>query len=245
MTSTNSLAIARCFDQAANTYDEHAHIQQRTCHYLLHLLPNHRANSIIDLGCGTGFSTRALHQHFPASTLNGIDISERSLLQAQRLHPSGHYQLNDFNHPASYPHSYELIFANMALQWSDDLSTTLQLLRTRLSNKAILAFSLPLQGTFNNLKPCDIHQLATDNDVQQALTNSSLHCIDYRVTTWHQPYRSLLHALRAIKATGANFTASKVVNRHCRQWLRNQLRKSTMQPFNLPYHLGFYLARPA
>lgn len=240
---SNSLAIARCFDQAVNTYDKHAHIQQRACHHLLHLLANHKANDIIDLGCGTGFSTRALRQRFPVSSLYAIDISERCLQQAKKLDIHTHYEHSDFNNPESYTHQYQLIFANMSLQWATNLSETLKLLSNKLSKDGIVAFSLPLQGTFNNLKPCDIHQLNSNNDVQLALSDNNLFCIEHRLTSWHQSYRSALHALRAIKATGANYTTNKSMSRTCRQWLRTQLTGQQVNPFDLHYRLGFYIAR--
>jgi ubiquinone/menaquinone biosynthesis C-methylase UbiE len=45
------------------------------------------ASSILDIGCGTGISTRQLYDNFPDTTVVGIDKSENMLAEARKSSP--------------------------------------------------------------------------------------------------------------------------------------------------------------
>ncbi|MFD6244859.1 class I SAM-dependent methyltransferase [Streptomyces roseolus] len=82
--------LAGAFDHASRTYDRmtsaspgyHAHLR-RSARRLG--LPDGGAGSrVLDLGCGTGASTRALLAAAPSATVTGVDASAGMLAQARR-----------------------------------------------------------------------------------------------------------------------------------------------------------------
>jgi trans-aconitate methyltransferase len=77
---------------------------------------------VVDLGCGTGKQTRALHERLQARETMGLDQSPKMLeSQATAALPAGlHFEvgtIEDF--PGSYG-TFDLVFSNAALHWVDD-----------------------------------------------------------------------------------------------------------------------------
>ncbi len=82
---------------------------------LVRVLPN---LGVVDLGCGTGELTRRLADALPDSDVLGLDLSEAMLERAAPYaRPGLRFELGD---QASLSGSYDLIFSNAALQWSED-----------------------------------------------------------------------------------------------------------------------------
>jgi len=81
-------AVEKNFDQSADAYDhfeERHHLFETLTKRQLEMIEPARPKRILDVGCGTGISTLALHQAMPGQSPNiyAIDISERMLLRAR------------------------------------------------------------------------------------------------------------------------------------------------------------------
>ncbi|MHB1012057.1 MAG: class I SAM-dependent methyltransferase [Desulfobacteria bacterium] len=81
-------AVEKNFDQSADIYDcfeERHHLFETLTRRQLELIEPSRPKRILDVGCGTGISTLALHQAMGARSVNiyAIDISERMLVRAR------------------------------------------------------------------------------------------------------------------------------------------------------------------
>lgn len=122
-------AIRRSFERAAGTYDAAAILQREVGARLLeHLDPIRlEARRILDLGCGTGSAFAALGERFPKAQLVALDLAPSMLAQAGKR--SGWFARALRRGPArvcgdaqSLPFaagSVELVFSNLALQWTD------------------------------------------------------------------------------------------------------------------------------
>lgn len=86
------------YDRLSAEYDSEwrIHIEGMTLE-MLERIPERSYRSIIDLGCGTGFSTGYLDERFHASSIVGIDISEGMLLRARTRYgsPDVYFILSD------------------------------------------------------------------------------------------------------------------------------------------------------
>ncbi|HEX9850090.1 class I SAM-dependent methyltransferase [Candidatus Deferrimicrobium sp.] len=81
-------AVEKNFDQSADAYDrfeERHHLFETLTRRQLEMIEPSLPERILDVGCGTGISTLALHQTLAGRSPNiyAIDISERMLLRAK------------------------------------------------------------------------------------------------------------------------------------------------------------------
>jgi len=81
-------AVERNFDESAQAYDrfeENHHLFENLARRQLELIAPSVPERILDVGCGTGISTIALHRSLAARSPNiyAIDISERMLMRAK------------------------------------------------------------------------------------------------------------------------------------------------------------------
>jgi trans-aconitate 2-methyltransferase len=111
---------------------------------LLALVEPCRGGRVVDLGCGTGELTRALHERAGASTTLGIDASEAMLARSKAYAGDGlSFELADIAHwePAE---PVDLMFSNAALHWVDNHSELFARLTTALRPGGQLAVQLPV-----------------------------------------------------------------------------------------------------
>lgn len=232
--------IALKFNKAKSTYDQFSQPQILAGENLIKQLTSisTQFNHVIDAGCGTGLTTRRLAQSIQYQSFYAIDIAESLLSEAQNYKDEIHYRLMnyDFIDQNSY---YDLIFANMSLQWSASLLHTLKIFHRALASDGLLAFTVPLQGTF-----CEIaanystYELHSSEQIITILQASGYKLIKESYNTVVNEFPDTLTALRSIKLTGAN---------HVTQKKQKSLRgKSFLQKHEckqLSYVIGYYIVQ--
>src|SRR5205085_2066324 len=100
------------------------------------------AMRVVDLGCGPGRLTRALHERLGAVSTLGIDSSPEMLAAAASSAGAGvEFRLGDI---ARFDEGeFDLIFSNAALHWVDNHATLFARLATRLASGGQLAVQVP------------------------------------------------------------------------------------------------------
>ncbi len=110
---------------------------------LLALVERRPGLRVVDLGCGTGETTRDLHRALQAASTLGVDRSERMLERAKALEEPGlTFVRQDI---ASLPADarFDLVFSNAALQWLPDHPALLARLTGAVADGGQLAFQVP------------------------------------------------------------------------------------------------------
>ncbi|RUO49844.1 methyltransferase domain-containing protein [Pseudidiomarina donghaiensis] len=136
--------IAESFGKAARRYAQHNRLQQQCAAMLLHRLPK-RLGVVLDAGCGPGVNTHALSVR--AATYYGFDLSAGMLAQAQEQFPQYNWLQGDLEQLPFAPESFDHIYVNLALQWTNSLADVLQQLLRCLKPGGTLAFSTVLEGS--------------------------------------------------------------------------------------------------
>ena len=99
---------------------------------------------VVDLGCGTGTSTRILAARWPQARVCGVDNSQEMLARADNEPGGGgiRWVRADLNvwRPERPPH---LIFSNAALHWLDDHATLFPHLLSLVAPGGTLAVQMP------------------------------------------------------------------------------------------------------
>jgi trans-aconitate 2-methyltransferase len=100
---------------------------------------------VVDLGCGTGELTRRLADALPESDVLGLDLSTEMLDRAAQYARAGlRFEHGD---QANLSGSFDLIFSNAALQWSEDHPALLSHLYGCLAQGGQLAVQVPSNHT--------------------------------------------------------------------------------------------------
>lgn len=239
--------IKRCFNKAALTYDLHCHLQCSIGEQLIARLKRYkpRAQTIIDLGCGTGLITEQLiNQYNDYRQFYALDISDQFLQQA-RARLAQYYDIviqeGNFDVFAVPEPGFDLMFSNMALQWSHNLAITLANLYNHLLPAGVIAFTLPLAGTFCELTENCTLPFYRFEQIEQLLARSNFTILHASSTSEVQQFASKLSALKSIKLTGATYYGlSKYTPTIFAELLK--ARNLPDSGFCLTYKLGIFIA---
>lgn len=233
-------AIKRHFNKASKTYDTHSGLQQSIGENLIALISEQQREThrIIDLGCGTGRVTEKLAHTFSYQTLHAIDIASELLKKTrERLPHCDVYEAN-FDQLSVAPHPFDLVFSNMALQWSTDLTHTLQSISHQLNPSGLIAFSIPLSGTLAELK----HHYALNHffsleTIKDKLTACELTLLAQKTEKITLRFDTLFAALKSIKHVGASYTGKQI-----KKGLRGKALLNVRMAQQLTYVIGYFIA---
>lgn len=146
--------LSKAFSAAAFNYDLLAHgeqsgtLQSQAQALLLRTLNDIDATTfetVLDVGCGPGSCARALGQR--GRDLVGIDIAQNMILEAKHSFPE-HQWLNSDMHALPFnDNQFELVFSNLAFQWTHDTKALLSEMLRALKPGGRLVFSTLLHGS--------------------------------------------------------------------------------------------------
>ena len=149
------------YDKVAATYDEQWLCQLRpvTEKLLNELLPAAGEGDILDLGCGSGFSTQFLEEKFPEASIVGVDISPEMLNAArERCSRSEFVEGDILEFLKSRPdNSASMIFSGWAIGYSkpaDIIFEASRLLKTGHTFAFVVNYSDTLAPVFYAFRKC-------------------------------------------------------------------------------------------
>ena len=123
-------------------YLDFADQRERPIQDLLNRVALDAPESITDLGCGPGNSTRHLARRWPQAKLTGVDQDRAMLEQAAAGDLAADWQEADIaDWTAAQPQ--DLIFSNATLHWLDDHATLFPKLLGQLHPGGVLAVQMP------------------------------------------------------------------------------------------------------
>lgn len=151
-------------------YNQFKNIRFRPFYDLSELIADKSHMKAIDLGCGTGEQTALLAQKFPTAHFVGVDSSPEMLAKSKLLENERLYfrQANNETIIAERD-TWDLIFSNAALQWSDNHESLFPQLISKLNTGGQLAVQMPYQP--DNILNKILYELAQDEPFQTQLNN--------------------------------------------------------------------------
>lgn len=231
--------VKRAFDQAATSYDQHALAQQHMAHHLLKLIQLQQITptNILDLGCGSGMFTSLLNQQWPSCRITAIDHAPQLLAVAkQRCTSMVEFLEFDFNQPGIPNYKYDLITANMSLQWANSLTDLLNETSSQQTSAHHIAFSIPINETFKALPARN--NFYHDAEISNCLHNAGYMIRQHEVQNYYIFYPDQLTALRALKKIGAQVSLRQ--SNHQKPQI---IRRHNNNPFYLNYRVLFIVAK--
>ena len=161
LTLLDKNAIRLSFDRAASSYDKYAVLQREIESRLLERIEfrRHDPLKILDLGCGTGSASRTLAGQFPQARVIALDWSPAMLAKTAEAGSESHHSAGEIGRVCADMHSLplaarsaDLIFSNLALQWSYDLPAVFSEFRRIMKADAMLVFTCFGPDTLYELK---------------------------------------------------------------------------------------------
>jgi malonyl-CoA O-methyltransferase len=150
-------AVARAFDRASGSYDAAAELQARVRDELIGRLEELKVEpaTVLDLGAGTGHSTRGLKRKFPRALVVAADIAAGMLAQAGQqsrwLRRFERVRADAYSLPFRSA-SLDVVFSSLMLQWCDDLDAVFAEIARVLKPGGLLLFSTFGPGTLAELR---------------------------------------------------------------------------------------------
>lgn len=238
--ASHKINIQRCFAKASETYDKYSLPQQIIGNNLIAILLKYmqEAFNIIDLGCGTGIVTEQLAHRIPFENFHAMDLVDKFLIKArERLcnTPINIYQ-QDFE---EIPHTeilFDLVFSNMSLQWALDFEKVLQIIFKMTKATSLIAFSIPIEGTFHELNTSSRNNFYTIEKLNTLLNTVGFKIKELSDETLVFNYQTWVSALKSIKHTGANYLFKPSKN-------NSSILKA--KPTQLTYHVAYVIASRA
>ncbi|MBA2815131.1 malonyl-ACP O-methyltransferase BioC [Candidatus Pantoea persica] len=202
----NKEAVARAFGRAAGHYEQHAELQRRCGDALLALAPAVAGGDLLDAGCGTGWYSRQWRQR--GQRVVALDLSPQMLQQARSLDAVTCYLAGDIDALPLADQSIDLVWSNLAVQWSSDLRTALRQFARVLRPEGTMLFSTLLAGSLQEVhdawRPLGAEEHAnrflTEAEVRAAGDGLNLRFIP-QTQVMHFP--SALSAMQSLKGIGA------------------------------------------
>lgn len=224
LTALDRMAVRQSFDRAAGSYDQHAVLQAEVAARLLERLDYfaREAQCVLDLGCGTGQPGKALAERFPEAAIISLDWAPAMLAQALHSHwrspPGGriHPVCADMQRLPLAPRSVDLVFSNLAVQWSNDLPQLFAGLRRVLRPGGLLVFSTFGPDTLHELRAAWAHvdshphvnRYMDMHDIGDQLVAAGFRDPVMDAEPLVLRYRQVLDLMRDLKGIGAHNAAA-------------------------------------
>lgn len=218
--------VRQSFDRAAKTYDAASALQREICDRMLERLQyiKYQPKTILDVGSGTGYGTRALHQHYPDSSVLALDLApgmlkaaraqtpwwKRTLPMLQKNRES--YICGDVDSLPFKASSINMAWSNVTLQWCNDLNITFAELHRVMAPEGLFMFSTFGPDTLKELRQAfsgldghtHVNRFTDMHDIGDMLVHAGFSApvmdMEYITLT----YQDLMSLLRELKGMGAH-----------------------------------------
>jgi malonyl-CoA O-methyltransferase len=212
--------VARAFDRAADTYDEHAALQNEVEDRLLERVPffNLEPSRVLDLGCGTGRGSKALQGLFADAQVVSLDWSDAMLRHTGERRGAGAERIRADMHALPFaPRCFDLVFSNLAVQWSSQEPRLFREVLRVLRPGGLFLFSSFGPDTLQELRAAwaavdprpRVNQFVDMHDIGDALVNAGFQDPVMDMELLVLEYRKVMDLMRDLKAIGATNAASQ------------------------------------
>jgi malonyl-CoA O-methyltransferase len=215
----------RAFERAASGYDRAAVLQREVNNHLLERFDYIRftPTTILDVGCGTGYASFALHKRFKQARIYALDMAMPMLrvMRSQtgfltRLKNRLHLLGGDAERLPLPDQSVDLVYSSLTIQWVNDIDTVLSEFRRVLKPGGMLLFSTFGPDTLKELRlswqAVDAYSHVSPfldmHDIGDAMMRARLAEPVMDVENFTMTYADVFKLMRDLKAIGAHNVTS-------------------------------------
>ena len=230
--------IENNFSKAASRYKQDALIQKEVALNVASLANDHITDNdlVLDLGCGTGF----LGDEILKRKKVDFYASDISLQMLEQVSKNQKHVNCDFDNLKFQNDTFDTIVSSFSLQWSLNLVTSLREANRVLKSGGILIFSIPLQGSLQqikNLGVSSINKFHNASSIIKMLELAHFTNISFEELSIKQKYDSPLNLLSNIKNIGANLAIDNNDNKNNLSSLRK------FKEFEDSWNMGYFICK--
>ena len=213
------------FGRQALKYDRYASVQRRLADDLVRTLEQHPMdfNSILEIGCGTGYFTHLLRRSFPKARITALDLTP-SILEAARTRLAGAEGIEWLvaDGERELPGHFDLITASSVFQWFGQPKQACRLFWEHLHPGGLIAFTSLGPLTFQELAASfaqagerfpelalpviPAQGFTPGHDWANFLQQAGFNDVFWQGDLWLEGYADPLAFLRAVQGMGATST---------------------------------------
>ena len=220
LTPLDKKAARRAFERAAPGYDRHSVLEREVESRLLERVElfRNQPERVLDLGCGTGSGSDALSAQFKNAHIIALDWSPAMLAIAGKS-GAGHVSkiCADMQAIPLATASVDLVFSNLALQWSVDLPAVFTEFRRIMKPGAMLVFTCYGPDTLLELRQAwlavddfpHVHDFPDMHDIGDMLMTAGFSEPVMDVERLTLEYRNVMSLLRELKGSGSQNAATQ------------------------------------
>ena len=215
--------VRQAFDRAARSYDEYAVLQYDIAERVLERLDviQTKISTVLDVGCGTGYCTRALSKRYPRAKIIGADLAPAMVNAAesqQGWRRRARYLVGDAEALPVASNSIDLVFSNLAIQWCEPDKAFAEFARV-LRPGGVLMFTTFGPDTLKELRAAwqqvndapHVHEFIDMHDLGDALMRAGLAAPVMDMEKLVLNYPDVVGVMRDLKGIGAyNMDPSRV-----------------------------------
>ncbi len=202
------------FERAAHTYDQCAVLQREIADRMLERLELIKCEprQIVDVGCGTGYCTRALQRRYKRARILGVDIAQPMLGAARaktRWFSRQRFVCADAEYLPLVDGAADMIVSNLALQWCDPDAVLAEFARVLRPGGALMFTSFG-PDTLRELRAAwqavdqraHVHTFVDLHDLGDALVRAGFAEPVMDAEFFRLTYPDVVSVLRELKALG-------------------------------------------
>jgi len=201
------------FSSKASEYNLSANIQKKVAKKLCQLfIENYTPNNnqkirILDLGSGTSFVAKNLLKKIDNCEIYELDLSLEMLNNFQKNPEKILKICADIESLPFDESSFDAIISSFSLQWIEDFENLFNVLKKLLKPRAILAFSIPDNQSFQELKnsPFLINKMPDKLELLNVLERHQFIKKSFINEKIYEKFLNLVEALKSFKKIGVNY----------------------------------------
>jgi len=202
-------AVAAAFSRAED-YDRAALLQQEAGTALLKRLPDRKVDTLLDLGCGTGFFGQALKRH--CHQLVGLDLAEGMLRRARANTGEVQWLCADAENLPLERDSIDQVYSSLAVQWCEDLPRLAREIARVLQPGGELALATLGPDTLWELRAAwravdaqvHVNRFATHEEMHNAFAAAGMELVGHDAERWLRRVAQVRQLARELRAIGAH-----------------------------------------
>ncbi|ETI61537.1 malonyl-ACP O-methyltransferase BioC [Marinomonas profundimaris] len=250
--------LAKRFDRASHSYDAYAGFQKIVLERLLAKLPVETADTVLDLGTGTGQALGYLSGRLTPKNCVALDLSQQMLAVASDRFSSlqnTHYVCADAEQLPFQVASFDLIFSSLAIQWCLSPERLFDQLYHVLKPGGCVVFSTLLEGSMPEISQAwssiddkaHVHQYMKAKSLFDCVENGRLRLLSSEcanVPMWFDSPEKAIHSLKKVGASLISSDESKTLPPSAwKHFLREYEKQRSEQGIPLSYQVAFVVAQ--